>query len=109
MDGVQYDFPVCDDCGASAPSVEAWNKRTITTHMRKQMNNFAGTDVIVGLEVAMRSTVDLATDKEMAELVGVETTAEYDDLMATDGWDTELGRWKNLKNGYWEHKRTADF
>lgn len=116
-DGQHYSFPVCDGCNASAPSVEVWNKRTITMDAIqiawKTMNAVGDSPkhetVGKAIDKAMHSTADLASYATVADLLGCETTAEFEDLKKTPAIQTERGGWINRGDGFFVHVRTADY
>jgi len=114
-EGTMKTFPVCDKCGATAPSVEQWNNRTVTTEMIilaralgiSPLHDDGGVRRTLG--VALRSNRQIAYMQEIAEITGVETTWDWEELRKTDRIDTEVGYWKNLHDGTWEHVRTAEY
>jgi hypothetical protein len=113
-DGTMRTFPVCDNCHATAPSVEAWNRRTITVDMALKASDaidhcLDDETLNLALVAALSSDEDLIGYTQMAELLGVETTEDYRQMVSMDRSDTETGYWLNLRNGYFQHFRTADF
>jgi hypothetical protein len=113
-DGTMRTFPVCDNCRACADSVEAWNRRTITADMLLKasdaIDHCIDEELLrLALAAALNSDEDLIDYTAMAELLGVETTEDYRQMVSMDRSDTETGYWLNLRNGYFQHFRTADF
>jgi hypothetical protein len=112
-----YKFPVCEKCGATAPSVEIWNKRTITMDAiqvaHKYMNSvgYSPKHATVGtaIDKAMHSTADLASYATVADLLGCESTQDFEELKKTPVVETELGGWINREDGFFYHVRVADY
>jgi hypothetical protein len=109
-EGKQYSFPVCEKCGATAPSVKVWNKRTITTDAIQiatkviKAQGFIINHKTAGaaVDMAMHSTAEIAGNGEIKDLFG-------DDPQHETVIETELGAWVRRDDRFWQHIRTAEY